>query len=313
MVKAGDEYQEIVAAVVRVLDPGATVTVGAWKEGPDGLRDMDVSVVGAIDGKRQFVLIECKDWTRPIGIGVIDALESKRRDLQADLAILYSNSGFTRQALRKAQRVGIKATSALAHGDERIKVKLQGNWIAKALSIDSWNFIFFPSEPSDFNLPQNFGPGDLTYHDRPVVNWFATISTEILREHEDATTIQVVYAFREVCEFSFLGIPLRLRGLGFLLKCSKKWLSQIVEADVTLGLYDHMRQRVVIPDQQGYMLGPIDPQKWEEIEEGWTDDDIEQGTFDLQMTLYNPVRLIEGRDAPDIDALIAEKEMKVLA
>src|SRR5215510_1062106 len=44
--KAGDEYQDIVAAVQCALDPGAAVRAGQWIEGPDGRRDLDVEVRG---------------------------------------------------------------------------------------------------------------------------------------------------------------------------------------------------------------------------------------------------------------------------
>jgi hypothetical protein len=53
-----------------------------------------------------FILIECKDWRNPVGIGAIGELDSKRRDLHADRTIIYSNSGFTTGALRKAARIG---------------------------------------------------------------------------------------------------------------------------------------------------------------------------------------------------------------
>lgn len=35
MAKAGDEYQEIVGAVAKALDPGASVKIGQSVEGPD--------------------------------------------------------------------------------------------------------------------------------------------------------------------------------------------------------------------------------------------------------------------------------------
>src|SRR5258705_5150682 len=93
MAKAGDEYQDIVGDVAKALDPGASVKVGQWVEGPDGKRDLGGEVSGTIDGSPCFIVIECKDWSVPIGIGVVDALDSKRKDLNADQAIIYSNSG----------------------------------------------------------------------------------------------------------------------------------------------------------------------------------------------------------------------------
>src|SRR4051812_23915152 len=101
MAKAGKEYEALVAAVVRAFDKGATVTAPDKVRGPDGIRDVDVSVRGTVDGVPRFTLIEAKDWNykRPVGIERIDALESKMRDLEADAAVLYSNSGFTGPAL----------------------------------------------------------------------------------------------------------------------------------------------------------------------------------------------------------------------
>ena len=74
MTNPGDDYQDIVGAIRRALDPGAQVDVGAWVDGPDGQRDMDVAVRGTAHGKPQSILIECKDWRDRVGIAVIDAL-----------------------------------------------------------------------------------------------------------------------------------------------------------------------------------------------------------------------------------------------
>lgn len=75
-------------------------------DGPDGRRDLDVAIRPNGGGSALLAVIECKDWNRPIGIGFIDALNSKRRDIGAPVAMICSNSGFTADALRKAARVG---------------------------------------------------------------------------------------------------------------------------------------------------------------------------------------------------------------
>ena len=106
MPKAGTEYQELSGFVAKALDPGAEVKTGTWIEGPDGQREIDVEVRGSASGSPHFVLIECKDWKRPVDIQVIDALDSKSKDLRADAAIICSNSGYSSKALAKAERVG---------------------------------------------------------------------------------------------------------------------------------------------------------------------------------------------------------------
>jgi hypothetical protein len=58
-------------------------------EGSDGKRDCDVSVRDMRQGVPYFALVECKDWKKRVGIVVVDALDSKRRDSKADLAAIY--------------------------------------------------------------------------------------------------------------------------------------------------------------------------------------------------------------------------------
>ncbi len=65
--KLGDAYQDLVGEIQRALDPGASVDVGIWVEGPDGRRDCDVRVRGTVNGATRFILIECKDWAAPVG------------------------------------------------------------------------------------------------------------------------------------------------------------------------------------------------------------------------------------------------------
>ena len=124
MAKAGSEYEELTAVVAKTLDPHADVKIGQWVAGPDGNREVDVEVRGTVEGKLHFILIECKDWKDPVGIEAIDSLDSKRRDLKADAVILFSNSGFTKPALRKAERVGIDAVSAISKGNKLVRIAI---------------------------------------------------------------------------------------------------------------------------------------------------------------------------------------------
>ena len=57
MAKLGKLYENLVARVAKALHPGATITVGEWVDGPDGAREIDVSVRGQIDDKQTFILI----------------------------------------------------------------------------------------------------------------------------------------------------------------------------------------------------------------------------------------------------------------
>jgi hypothetical protein len=107
------------------------VEVGEWVEGPDGDREVDVSIRGIIEGKDTFILVECKDLKRDVGIAAIDALDSKSKDLGADRTIIVGNSGFTAPALSKARRKDITCMSAMAEGNDLVRFVLHREFLAK--------------------------------------------------------------------------------------------------------------------------------------------------------------------------------------
>lgn len=311
MAKAGYEYQEIVGAVAQALDPGASVKVGQWIEGPDGRRDLDVEVRGTVDGSPYFVLIECKDWARPVGIDVMDNLDSKRKDLNADRAIVYSNSGYAAPALRKAIRVGIETASALKSGDSRIKVMIEKSLVAKRLSVDSMQIILYPPPGQDPEVEHGWQVDQLLCNGLPVPNWISELSCRLIQDHEDAKQITFRCVFRPHSGWSLNSRMLSVAGFEVFLTCSKKWVAQTIRVDVTLGLYDYLRRTVVIPPQQTYWMGWIDREAWVEVDSEWEEKELGPNSFELYFTELNPTPPVDDGAAPKIEELIAEQEVRV--
>lgn len=313
MTKLGDEYQALVGAVMQALDPGARVRVGVWIVGPDGRRDLDVEVRGSLDGADRFILIECKDWTDPVGIAVVDALDSKRRDLQGDEAVIYSNSGFTEPALRKASRIGIGMTSALRAGDRRVHVQVQKELVAKALSVEYLSATLYPRPGADAEFADSWQLPQLTFEDRPVQNWIAPLSARLLLEHEPNGKWQYTCTFHGSPAWAYAGKAVTVGALRLHMDCRRSWVAQIVREDVTLGLYDHLRKRVSIPNRQGYILGPIDQEAWKLYVAEPKEEAIDPGSFALELTLLNPIRPSDDTAAPELDQLVLEQEFKCVA
>ena len=311
MTKPGDEYQDLVGLVREALDPNATVKVGEWIEGPDGRRDMDVEVRGKAGGEEQFILVECKDWKRPVGIEIIDALESKRRDLNSNLAVIYSNSGFTQPALNKARRVGIQAFSALKENDKRVRLSLYDERVALSLSVDAYSIRVFFNKGVEIELPKGWTPNDVYYCGCPLVNYLHLESYEILRNITNSTQVKINYLFFEPQEFVISGVVAPLIGMEAILECKRRWISQQVRVGVTLGHYDHLKKKITIPNNQGYYLGNFnqDPEKWKEVEEGWKEEELEPDSFMLRMTIFNPVAKIKDADIPSIEDVISERKI----
>jgi hypothetical protein len=307
MSKLGDEYQELVGLVQKVLDPGATVKVGQWVQGPDGRRDIDVEVKGIVDGKDKFILVECKDWQDPIGIKEIDALDSKRHDLGADETIIYSNSGFTKDALRKAERKKIGACSALKAGDKRIKIVFFKDIVAKRLSIDTWLPVIYFDKTNPQKFEDEWDIKDFTHNGHSVRNWISNKSKQLLIDNENCERIVANYAFGKEIAFEYRGRVVKLIGIGFQLACSKKWLSQRINVDISTGLYDHINKKHIIPNEQSYMLGWIDQDAWDEMEEPDNTDADEDG-ININLTLINSIPELDDIEAAKLEPVIKEIE-----
>ena len=76
-------------------------------EGPDGGRQFDLVIKSQLAGISFTTIVECKDKRRKSSVEEIDALESKKKDIAADKAVLVSQNGFSKTAKRKADRVRI--------------------------------------------------------------------------------------------------------------------------------------------------------------------------------------------------------------
>src|SRR5688572_16049589 len=100
----GIPFEKAVAAVQAMLDPAAEVThntrlrdrLGHW-------RQFDVVIRVKAAGHEILGVIECKDLQRPIGTPELNAFADKARNVRANLTLLASKRGFTKQALELAR------------------------------------------------------------------------------------------------------------------------------------------------------------------------------------------------------------------
>jgi Restriction endonuclease len=310
MAKLGRPYEGLVALVATALHPGAVIEVGQWVNGPDGTREIDVSVRGFIDGKQTFILIECKDWKSDVGIAAVDALDSKRLDLVADKAMIFSNSGFTEPALRKAQRKDIMCLSALVEGNEIVRFILCREFVAKKLSIEnySWKLYFKGDAPKDLKLE------DLEHQGKRFSAWLRDRSIRLLRDNEFAKIIHHLIIFTSSIEFLRSGSPVYIKGFELHLTCRRFWVTQVIREDVSHGLYDHLKQIVIIPNKELWTL-QFDGQKWQEVvlEDEASVSTPSEVTSDirmvsLNMVLFNPLFGDAQWPAAALDELILKEE-----
>lgn len=66
-------------------------------------RQIDVLIEGKVAGSPVEIVVECKNYAKPIGIGMIDEFAGKLADLQAQRGIIYALSGLTSGARFRAE------------------------------------------------------------------------------------------------------------------------------------------------------------------------------------------------------------------
>ena len=285
MAKAGDAYRELVGTVVAMLDPQSTVKTEQWIVGPDGERDMDVEVRGKLDGIPHFVLVERKDHARPIGIGYIDAFESKLRDLKPDSAIMSSNSGFTRDALKKASRVGIQMMSAMKAGDTTVKIQVQREVVARRLTLRFGSAFLYPFDGRPQEIEENWKVEDLLFDGLPVIHWISEKMKLVAMEHDTADKIWFICTFRHEPRWSYRGRSLMVGGLKFSFAVKKDWV--------------------------WYALGLIDNAAWEKTESVRDQSELEVNSFRLDITIMQSNLPRSAGDPRGVDGLVVETRVDV--
>jgi hypothetical protein len=110
MPKRSNEFQRLVAMLTHLSSGDAVVreSVELMEIVSGDAREVDVVALGEVAGHGTAVGIECRDWKRKQDVQWVEQADNKFKDLGANVKVLVSSSGFTKAALEKATRYGIK-------------------------------------------------------------------------------------------------------------------------------------------------------------------------------------------------------------
>lgn len=106
------EFEDYVSFVIGQLDCFKSGTVSRNRRFPGvrqpGEYEVDIALNAKIDGVIDFFLIvECKNWSRPIDRPVVQKFEQTKQALSAQKAAIVSPIGFTGEAIDVANALGI--------------------------------------------------------------------------------------------------------------------------------------------------------------------------------------------------------------
>jgi Restriction endonuclease len=320
--KPGDSYQNAVASVAKSIAPSAHIEVGTWTDGPDGPRELDVELRPNGAGSAALVVIECKDWTRPIGIAFVDALDSKRRDIGASVAMICSNSGFTADALRKAARVGIPALAALIKGDNRIRVVVREQIYTRIVEFAYHEpTLHYPSLSNEEKAAlTNVYTREFTYNGKSIEAWVAGKLLKIAGCATRSRSFFARFGFREPIQVDCRNLKLFVSKIDIRAAFSVQWMTQVAEIGASQGMYDYLRRVVVFgPGPYQYHV-TVNSESWGQPV------DIEDvpprllipldqrpnpkmSMIEMTLGMLKNMPQSDPKDAPDLDALIDSEEI----
>ena len=110
MSKAGRPFEKCVLAFVKAVAPDATVLFDHRVRDPDTqrMRQVDAWVEALLWNHIPLhILISCKDHRRPLDVGCIEQFSAEVKTTRANCGIMYSSSGFTKNALKKAEALAV--------------------------------------------------------------------------------------------------------------------------------------------------------------------------------------------------------------
>jgi len=318
--KQGKPYEEAVAAVLQAFDRSAKISQGKWVIGPDGRRELDVTVEGLLNGQPRSMLVECKDFnprtTGPVGIAYLDALDSKRRDLNMDFALLCSNAGFTVDAIRKAKRVNIGLASIIRKGDPRVRFTVKDETYLRNVRVESISVTLHGDAPIELSSVPFY---DIQWNDIPIANWVHHRVAILVSSNPIVTgTFTATHQLVSPQLFRWGSGEALATHLDFTFKISGRWLSHPVQFESTNAIYDWLRRRLRVAPGGGHVsLGMINYKECKEIDrppdrefvrERFLQGDIEMRVvvFDLGFGGRKPVPQFEPFVAPaDLSLSIA--------
>jgi hypothetical protein len=315
----GKPYQDLVATVARAFDPGCAVTEGEWVSGPDGRLDMDVAIRGEVDGRPALVVIECKDFdlatTGRVGRQFVDALDSKRHDLGASMAIICSNSGFTADALRKAARKGIAMISVLRRGDPRARAMIHKEILLRRIRFGEWRFSYHGGE----RLAPKIGVPSLhlvRFAGRSVDTWLQHRALRVAVANPAITErLKASFRFKEPLEFTCRDESLLLNAVEVGFVYCTEWRCQTVRLDAMSGMYDYLRDRVrLAPGENQYVTEGID---WDTAEPCDPPDattslptGLIKGEIDIAVIMTEGMDVAAAPDVADLERYVVPEDLQ---
>lgn len=137
--KSGEEYEKLSKEVVQALNYGKKVTHNVKILGTltEVKRQIDVKLD---ETNYDFVMYECKDWGKSIGVGVVGQFITDLEDVKAKHGAIIANSPFTKGAKNLASKKNVDLLHLVKTDSPKSKVGISAKVLVREKVINSIRF-----------------------------------------------------------------------------------------------------------------------------------------------------------------------------
>lgn len=102
-------FESIVSDIQKKISPDAKITRNGKFHGKRSqtLREIDIAIQQKIGQYDIFIAVDCKDYKRPIDVGILGTFIDLVNDVGANKGVMVASNGFTDSAKKRAVEAGI--------------------------------------------------------------------------------------------------------------------------------------------------------------------------------------------------------------
>ncbi len=147
MDKKWKKFEESSFNIVKSLNPQAQVYKNIQIQGQLSKVKRQVDVQLVKPEEYQFIAFECKDHKRPLDVPVVEAFNTKLRDVGAKKGAIVSNSPFTKAAENMASELGIDLLALVDTKNKNVRGKLFASLLLSDTFVKSFRLRLKSSSP----------------------------------------------------------------------------------------------------------------------------------------------------------------------
>lgn len=228
----GARLEKVVARIQQLMDPNSQVTHNERLEDRVGnTRQYDVVIRGRFGGRPILGVIECKDHSRKKGPDAVEQFAKKTENLGANIRMMVSKKGFTKQALALAKHENIACLSLLPHDPKLVGFEVGHYWYGTKRK---WIDVRLKVTLADGLLVPGFRSETMKWQGKSVAGWFVRELLTTYGEHktEGWHSLDLTFAHPEKMEIE--GTQCDVSSVGCLAKRihrnKKRWVSYTGDA-----------------------------------------------------------------------------------